>query len=55
MLLNFIIDDLASEQKRLEAQGVKFILSPAEEPGFGVISTFLEPDGNYCQLIELSP
>ncbi len=55
VLLNFIIGDLASEQKRLEAQGVKFTLSAAEEPGFGVISTFLDPDGNYCQLIELNP
>jgi hypothetical protein len=27
-------DDLASEQKRLEAQGVTFARSAAKEPGF---------------------
>ncbi|MGB2696146.1 MAG: VOC family protein [Dehalococcoidia bacterium] len=54
ILLNFIVGDLASEQKRIEAAGVTFILSAAEEPGFGIISTFLDPDGNYCQLIELA-
>ncbi len=53
VLLNFIVNDLASEQKRLEAQGVKIVRNAVREPGFGVISTFLDPDGNYCQLIEL--
>lgn len=55
VLLNFIVPHLESEQKRLEGQGVKFILNAAMEPGFGLISTFLDPDGNYCQLIELRP
>ena len=53
VLLNFIVGDLASEQRRLEAQGVKIISNAVREPGFGVVSTFLDPDGNYCQLIEL--
>jgi len=53
VLLNFFVGDLASEQKRLEAQGVEFVRSAAKEPGFGTISTFADPDGNYCQLIEL--
>ncbi len=53
VLLNFIVQDLAGEQQRLEAQGVTFILSAAEEPGFGTVSTFLDPDGNYCQVIQL--
>ncbi len=55
MLLNFMIDDLASEQKRLEAAGVKFIRSAGKEPWGGVISTFVDPDGNYGQLIEYKP
>lgn len=55
MLLNFMVDDLASEQKRLEAAGVKFIRSAGKEPWGGVISTFVDPDGNYGQLIEYKP
>jgi len=55
VLLNFFVDDLAAEQARLEAQGVRFIRSAGKEPWGGVISTFLDPDGNYCQLIEYKP
>jgi predicted enzyme related to lactoylglutathione lyase len=55
MLLNFMVDDLASEQKRLEAAGVKFIRTAGKEPWGGVISTFVDPDGNYAQLIEYKP
>lgn len=54
-LVNFMIDDLSSEQSRLEAQGVKFIRTAGREYWGGVISTFLDPDGNYCQLIEYKP
>ena len=55
MLLNFMVDDLAAEQKRLEAQGVKFIRTAGKEYWGGVISTFVDPDGNYPQLIEFKP
>ncbi len=56
-LINFVVDDLAVEQARLEAQGVAFIRRAGEQewdtgPG-AVISTFVDPDGNYCQLVEL--
>lgn len=54
-LIDFMIDDLATEQARLEAQGVKFIRTAGREPWGGVISTFLDPDGNYCQLIQYKP
>jgi predicted enzyme related to lactoylglutathione lyase len=52
VLINFFVDDLASEQRRLEGKGVKFIRSAGKEEWGGTISTFLDPDGNYCQLIE---
>ena len=52
VLIDFFVDDLAAEQKRLEGQGVKFIRSAGKEYWGGVISTFLDPDGNYVQLIE---
>ena len=55
VLLNFFVDDLASEQKRLEAAGVKFIRTAGKEPWGGTISTFVDPDGNYAQLIEYKP
>ncbi len=52
VLINFFVDDLKAEQERLEGQGVKFIRSAGREPWGGVISTFLDPDGNYCQLVQ---
>ncbi len=55
MLLDFFVDDLAAEQKRLEAAGVKFIRTAGKEEWGGIISTFLDPDGNYCQIIEYKP
>lgn len=55
VLLNFMVSDLAAEQKRLEAKGVKFIRTAGKEYWGGVISTFVDPDGNYGQLIEYKP
>ena len=55
VLLNFFVEDLTAEQKRLEAAGVKFIRSTGKEYWGGVISTFADPDGNYLQLIEFRP
>ena len=55
MLVNFFVDDLQTEQSRLEKSGVKFIRTAGREEWGGVISTFLDPDGNYCQLIEFKP
>lgn len=49
------VADLQSEQARLEKSGVKFIRNAEREYWGGVISTFLDPDGNYCQLIEFKP
>jgi predicted enzyme related to lactoylglutathione lyase len=54
-LINFFVDDLAAEQAALEQKGVKFIRTAGREYWGGVISTFLDPDGNYCQLIEYHP
>lgn len=54
-LINFFVDDLAAEQKCLEDQGVKFIRTAGKEAWGGVISTFIDPDGNYCQLVEFKP
>jgi predicted enzyme related to lactoylglutathione lyase len=55
ILLNLPVADLAAEQKRIEAQGVKFLRSAGREPWGGVVSTFQDPDGNFLQLMEYRP
>ncbi|MDA0353789.1 MAG: VOC family protein [Chloroflexi bacterium] len=55
VLINFFVEDLAAEQSRLEAEGVKFIRTAGVEPWGGKISTFVDPDGNYAQIIEFRP
>jgi predicted enzyme related to lactoylglutathione lyase len=55
VLLNFVVEDLAAEQKRIEGHGVKFIRTAGKEPWGGVLSTFIDPDGNYLQLMEFHP
>lgn len=52
VLINFFVDDLSAEQERLESAGVEFIRKAGREEWGGVISTFVDPDGNYGQLIE---
>jgi predicted enzyme related to lactoylglutathione lyase len=53
VLLNFLVSDLASEEERLRRHGVNFIMGATVEPGFGTVATFTDPDGNYCQLMQL--
>jgi predicted enzyme related to lactoylglutathione lyase len=55
MLINFFVEDIAAEQRRLESQGVKFLRDKGREPWGGIISTFTDPDGNYCQIVEYKP
>ena len=55
VLINFFVDDLNAEQSRLESAGVEFIRTAGKEEWGGVISTFVDPDGNYGQLIEFTP
>ena len=54
-LINFFVEDIKTEQARLEAQGVQFIRKEGREFWGGVISTFLDPDGNYAQIVEFKP
>ena len=53
MMLNFVVDDAIAEQRRLKSRDVPFVRDATEEPGVGIFATFKDPDGNYCQLIEL--
>ena len=52
MLLTFTVDDAIAEQTRLEAAGVAFIRPATREPWGGLVATFADPDGNYCQLTQ---
>jgi predicted enzyme related to lactoylglutathione lyase len=55
VLVDLFVDDLGAEQARLKSKGVKFVREEGKEYWGGVISTFLDPDGNYCQLIQYKP
>ena len=52
VIFSMFVDDLAAEQKALEAKGVKFSRTAGKEEWGGIISTFADPDGNLMQLIE---
>ena len=57
-LINFWVDtpaDVATQRQRLKAAGVMFIRREGTEYWGGVISTFLDPDGNYCQFVSMNP
>jgi predicted enzyme related to lactoylglutathione lyase len=51
-ILNLFVDDVAREEARIEEAGATFIRTQGREYWGGVISTFVDPDGNYMQLIE---
>ena len=55
IMLNLFVEDVAAEQKRIEAHGMKFLRSAGREFWGGIISTFEDPDGNYTQIIEFKP
>jgi predicted enzyme related to lactoylglutathione lyase len=54
LMLNFLVADARAEQRRLEGKGVTFVRGATVEPGFGVVATFQDPDGNLCQLMQLT-
>ena len=55
VVLSMMVDDLAAEQSRLEALGVKFTRTAGKEFWGGIISTFNDPDGNTLQLVQFTP
>ncbi|MEO9256278.1 MAG: VOC family protein [Tepidiformaceae bacterium] len=55
VLIDFMVDDLATEHARLEAAGVRVQRKMGQEEWGGVISTFEDPDGNYFQLMGFTP
>ena len=55
ILLNLFIDDIAAEEARITSHGVEFVRSKGREYWGGVISTFVDPDGNFVQLVQFDP
>lgn len=51
VIVSFWVDDVAAEEARLVAAGVPCIRSQGREFWGGIISTFVDPDGNYFQLM----
>jgi predicted enzyme related to lactoylglutathione lyase len=45
------VDDVPMEFERLKSKGVEFIEEPNEQGGIWV-ATFLDPEGNYVQLLQ---
>ncbi len=52
VLLTFSVADAVGEETRLRAAGVEFIRPATKEPWGGLVATFADPDGNYCQLVQ---
>lgn len=55
VLFTLWVDDVAAEEARLDAAGVRFIRRQGKEYWGGVISTFADPDGNLMQIMQLVP
>ena len=54
VILNFLVDDAHAEHQRLKAAGVTFTRDASEDPGFGIVATFTDPDGNLVQLMQMT-
>ncbi|MEV0168932.1 putative glyoxalase superfamily protein PhnB [Nonomuraea fuscirosea] len=52
MILNFHVDDFDAIEAQLRAAGVNW-LGPIEDRPIGRFGTFVDPDGNYLQIIQL--
>ncbi|KKQ98554.1 MAG: hypothetical protein UT24_C0009G0054 [Candidatus Woesebacteria bacterium GW2011_GWB1_39_12] len=53
ILLNFEVDDIDKEVKKLDGKKVKKIQDKYHLEGYGWIVTYEDPDGNYFQLVQV--
>ncbi len=53
VMLTFEVADIHAAAAELQARGVTFTRLPEREHWGGWLATFLDPDGNYLQLIQL--
>jgi predicted enzyme related to lactoylglutathione lyase len=52
VMLTFDVADIHQATADLKARGVRFAREPEREHWGGWIATFLDPDGNYLQLLQ---
>jgi len=55
VLINYEVDDIESEAKRLEGADVKKIAGIYHIEDYGYVATFADIDGNYFQLVKTKP
>ena len=53
-IINFAVDDIESAAAHLRTLDITWLVQP-ENRGIGWFATLLDPDGNYVQLIQMSP
>jgi len=52
--IQFLVDNLDEEYRRLVERGVKFLREPHEEPWGGKQASFNDPDGNLLEITEIN-
>ncbi len=53
MIVNFEVDDIEAEVKRLKKAKVKVKQNIYHVEGYGLIATFIDTDGNYFQFVQV--
>lgn len=54
-ILNFHVEDAHAAAAHLDSLGVTWLVRVEDRPPIGKFGTVVDPDGNYVQIIELSP
>lgn len=52
--IQFLVDDVDKEYRRLIGKGVEFINEPHDEPWGGRQASFHDPDGNILEITEIN-
>jgi catechol 2,3-dioxygenase-like lactoylglutathione lyase family enzyme len=55
IMINLAVDDVRAVHARLTSAGVVFVRPPETEDWGGQVASFLDPDGNLVQLLQLPP
>lgn len=55
IIINFEVDDIKKEVKRLDGLKVNKVQDTYNLEGYGWIATFEDIDGNYFQLVQIKP
>lgn len=53
IMINLESSDIAGDHDRLTSSGVRCLRPPSDEPWGGRVATYLDPDENVIQLLEL--